>query len=392
MTCEVNDTVYSTILEQLLSEGTAGFKSALEVLLNEAMKVERARHVGATAYQRSDERQGYCNGFKPKQFKTTLGKLSLDVPQVRDSSFYPSCLEKGSRTDRTFLLTIAEMYVQGTSTRKVSAIVEKLCGLEVSSSEVSRAVEKLDPVLSNWRNRPIGRIKYLYIDARYEKIRQDGNVIDCAVLIAAGVDDKGHRRVLGVSVSLSEHEVHWRAFFNKLQERGMHGLELITSDAHSGLKKARKAVFPSVPWQRCQFHLQQNAQSYVTKKDLKKPVAAKLRAIFNAENRVEADRLTLMAVKEYEGSQPKLAQWVEENISEGLTVFSFPEGQRKKLRTSNLLERVNREVKRRTRVATLFPNEDSCCRLVTAVLMEISEEWETGRRYIVFDGESRSEE
>ena len=382
MTCPTNSTVYSEILEHLLSEGSGGLGRVVEVLLNEAMKLERSRHLMAQPYERTDERQGHSNGFKNKQVRTKVGELSVSVPQVRDSSFYPSSLEKGVRTDRALLLALAEMYVQGTSTRKVSKIVEELCGFEVNSTEVSRASKLLDEELELWRHRALGRVKYLYLDARYEKVRHGGSVVDCAVLVACGVVDSGHRQLLGVSVSLSEHESHWRRFMESLGQRGMHGIELIVSDAHSGLKAARKAVFPGIRWQRCQFHLQQNAQSYVPRQPMKKTVATKLRAIFNAEDKNEADRLSKMAVEFYAESAPKLSSWMEENIHEGLTVFDFPEEHRKKLRTTNMLERVNREIKRRTRVATLFPNEASCCRLVTAILVEISEEWETGRRYL----------
>ena len=210
-------------------------------------------------------------------------------------------------------------------------------------------------------------------------------MIDCAVLIACGVDNNGYRKLLGVSVSLSEHEVHWRTFLESLQQRNLYGVELIVSDKHAGLVAARKAVFPSIPWQRCQFHLQQNGQSYIPRKEMKQAVASDIRAIFNTEKRDEAERLVGLAVKKYEDTAPKLSAWMEENLFEGLTVFNFPEEHRKKIRTTNMLERVNKEVKRRTRVATLFPNEASCCRLVTAVLMDISEEWETGKRYLMFD-------
>lgn len=383
MACEKDSSVYEDVLELLLSEGSNGFRNALEVLLNEAMKLERSQHLKAKPYERTDSRAGYSNGFKPKQLKTSLGELSLSVPQVRDSDFYPTCLERGSRTDRALLLALAEMYVQGTSTRKVSKIVERLCGVSVNSTEVSRATQQLDDELARWRNRDIGKVRYLYLDARYEKIRHGGSVVDCAVLIACGVTTSGHRQLLGVSVSLSEQEAHWRTFLESLNERGLHGLELIISDAHSGLKAARRAIYPSVKWQRCQFHLQQNAQSYVPKVSMRRSVAAKLRAIFNAENHAEANRLVKQAIKSYHTTAPKLAAWIDENLHEGLTVFEFPDEHRKKLRTTNMLERINREIKRRTRVATLFPNEASCCRLITAILVEISEEWESGRRYMI---------
>ncbi len=223
------------------------------------------------------------------------------------------------------------------------------------------------------------------LDARYEKVRQDGQVRDAAVLIASGVDATGKRAVLGVSVALSEQELHWRSFLQSLVERGLRGVQLITSDAHAGLKTARVAVFGGVPWQRCQFHLQQNAQAYVPKQELKREVAAAMRAVFNAASLHEAKRLLGETVQRYRSIAPKLATWMEENLPEGLMVFAFPEAHRRLLRTTNGLERLNQEVRRRTRVARLFPNEASCLRLVTAVVMEISEEWETGKTYLTFE-------
>ena len=261
-------------------------------------------------------------------------------------------------------------------------MVEELCGFKVTSRDVSRANLRLDESFSQWRNRPLGEVVYLYLDARYEKIRHGGSVRDCAVLIASGVLPTGNRTLLGVSVSLSEAEVHWRACLQSLLKRGLHGVKLIISDAHSGLKAARTAVLGSVPWQRCQFHLQQNAQSYAPKQSMKSSVAETIRNIFNADSKERAVELLMSAVSSYAQSAPKLSEWTESNITEGLTVFDFPSNHRRWIRTTNSLERINREIKRRTRVATLFPNEASCERLISAVLIEISEEWETGKTYM----------
>jgi transposase-like protein len=303
---------------------------------------------------------------------------------VRQGQFYPEALEKGLRSERALKLTLAEMYVQGVSTRKVAAITERLCGTSVSSSQVSQATAQLDEVLQAWRQRRLSECPYLYLDARYEKVRLEGQVRDAAVLIAVGVTLSGKRIILGVSISCSEQEVHWRAFLSSLIERGLSGVQLIISDAHSGLQAARRAVFGGVPWQRCQFHLQQNAQAYVPRQELKLEVAADIRAIFNAPNRVEAEALLKKAVQKYAQSAPKLATWWEENIPEGLTVFAFPEAHRRLLRTTNGVERLNREIRRRTRVVSIFPNEQAALRLVSAILMEISDDWETGRNYLTF--------
>ncbi len=376
-------------VELLQNNGFDALAEAVTVLLNSAMVAERSEHLCAEPYERSAQRVGYANGYKDKFLKTRLGTLSLKVPQTRDSEFYPQSLSKGMRSERALLLAIAEMYVQGVSTRRVKKIVEELCGMEVSSMQVSRAAAELDEMLEAWRTRDLGRYRYIVLDARYEKVRQGGQVLDAAVLIACGIDAEGNRDVLGCSVSLSEAEVHWRAFMSQLKDRGLYGLELIVSDAHEGLKAARKAVFPSVPWQRCQFHLQQNAGHYVPKMDLRTPVAADIRAIFTAPDQDQAEHLLQKFLARYQKTAPKLVEWAEEAIPEGFTVFTFPASHRRRLRTTNLLERLNQEIRRRTRVARLFPNEAACSRLVSAILMEISEDWQTAdKRYVVFNDEN----
>lgn len=384
MTHQLHPSNTRAIVDLLAEHGFDGMAQAIELLLNECMKIERQEFLGVGPYQRSEARNGRANGFKPKRVKTRVGELQLAVPQVRDARFYPSALEKGCRSEKALRLALAEMYVQGVSTAKVSKITEEMCGCEISSSEVSRVAAELDKELQAWRNRPLGEIKYLVLDARYEKIRQGGCVVDCAVLIAIGIDLEGHRSVLGVSVSVSEAEVHWREFFKSLLARGMHGVELISSDAHAGMAAARKACFAGVPWQRCQFHLQKNALDHAPTEAIKGQVSEDLKGVFDAPDADRAQAELKRVTDKYRKSAPKLATWIEENIPEGLTVFRVPSSHRRRLRTSNMLERLNRELKRRTRVATLFPNEASLLRLITAVLMEQSEEWETGKRYLTF--------
>jgi putative transposase len=370
-------------LLQLLSEhGFDGMAEAIEILLNEAMKLERADTLGAMPYQRTESRRGYANGFKPKTVNSRLGRLNLMVPQTRDVEFYPSALERGERSERALKLAVAEMYVQGVSTRKVAEITRELCGLDISSTQVSRAAELLDEELEAWRNRPLGETPYVILDARYEKVRHGGTVRDCAVLIAIGILPHGRRMVLGVSVSLSEAEVHWRGFLKSLIDRGLHGVQLIVSDDHSGLKQARKACFPGIAWQRCQFHLMQNAMQYVPKMAMRGEVAQDLRNVFNAPERHEAERQLARLVKKYADHAPDLSAWMEANVPEGLAVFALPTTHQRRLRTTNALERLNEEIKRRTRVATLFPHEASLLRLVSAILSETSDDWETGKVYL----------
>jgi transposase-like protein len=369
-------------MDLLVEHGFAGLVRTMEILINEAMKIERCAALGAAPYERSPQRRGHANGFKAKRLKTRVGELQLAVPKTRGVAFYPSALERGSRSERALKAAVAEMYVQGVTTRKVTTVMETLCGFEVTSTQVSRAMALLDEELSAWRERPLAEIEYLLLDARYEKIRVGGSVTSCALLIAVGITPDGRRTILGLSVSLSEAEVHWREFLAALQERGMHGVHLITSDDHQGLEAARTARFPGVPWQRCQFHLAKNMLDYLTPSVSQSEASADLRAVFNAANRVEAERLLRLMVKKYAPVAPKLAAWLEENVPEGLTVFDFPVEHRRRLRTINGLERLNREIKRRTRVATLFPNEASLERLATAVLMEVDEEWQTEKRYL----------
>jgi putative transposase len=382
VTHQPESNVVETVVQLLCESGLSQMAEAVRIMLNEAMRIERSRVIEAEPYQRTERRKGYANGFKPKTVDTRLGAITFEVPQTRNVEFYPSALEKGVRSERALKLAIAEMYVQGVSTRKVTEVMQQLCGLDVSSAQVSRATQLLDEELTAWRQRPIGEIPYLVLDARYEKVRHGGSVVSCAVLIAVGITPKGHRSLLGVSVSLSEAEVHWREFLGSLQERGLHGVKLIICDDHTGLKAARQARFAGVPWQRCQFHLQQNAGHYVPRVEMRSDLAADLRAVFDAPDRAEANHRLEMAVRKYEKSAPKLANWLSDNVPDGLAVFALPAAHRRRLRTSNLLERLNKEIKRRTRVATLFPNEAALLRLVSAVLMEISEEWETEKLYL----------
>lgn len=382
MTYQADYTLPTELLEQIAADGLDALPELIRIVINTAMRAERQQYLGVGPYERSPERQDYANGYKDKTVTTRVGDITFAVPQVREGQFYPGALEKGLRSERALMLTLAEMYVQGVSTRKVARITEQLCGREVSSSQVSRATAQMDQALQAWRERPLGECPYLYLDATYLPVRQTGLIRDAAVFIAVGVNGAGKRTILGISVSLSEAEVHWRQFLQQLVQRGLQGVQLITSDAHSGLKAARQAVFGGVPWQRCQFHLQQNAQAYLSSREQQTEVATELRAIFNARHRSEAESLLAQMVTKYSQSAARLASWLETNIPEGLTVFAFPQAHRRRLRTTNGLERLNREIKRRVRVVSIFPNEAAALRLVTALLMEISDEWETGKTYL----------
>ena len=359
---DANNTLIDEMMQLLIAEKEKAFPTILAKLYNQAMIVERETHLGAGSYERSEGRDGYANGFKPRNYQTFHGNLELQVPQVRGSStkFYPKCLDRGSRSERAIALAAAQMYLQGVSTRRGETVFQCMGIEHYSAEQVSNAAKMLDEELGNWRKRRLGCIKVLFVDATYQKVRVDGAAMDLATFIVTGISEDGHRSIIAVDSAFDEAESHWRNVFRDLVERGIHG----------------------VKWQRCQLHLQQNAQAQISKTSLKGQVASDIRAIFNAPSYEEAKRLLDRFVAKYAKEQPKLSAWAEETIPEGLTVFSLPEPMRKKLRTNNLEERLNRSIKARTRLIRIFPNQASQLRLVSAICMKISDEWEAGMIYL----------
>ena len=373
-------TSIEALMEQLIENGTEDMASVFAGLFNLAMRIERERFLGANHYERSPERRGYGNGTKPKKIDTPAGTVKLEVPKTagHEAPFYPQALERGRRSCRAVMLAVAEMYIKGVSTRDAEAVMREF-GLEsLSSSQVSRAAALLDAELEAWRNRPLGEIRYMTLDARYEKVREGGVVRDGAVLSAIGIGPDQRRRVLGVSCALSEAEVHWRSFLESLVARGLRGVRYIVSDDHPGLGAARKAVLGGATWQRCQFHLAQNAIHHAPNLAIKKAIGKELRQVWNARDGKAAEAELYQLVAAYREPAPKLAAWLETAIPEGLAVFSLPERHHKRMRTSNPMERaIQQEIKRRTVKVRVFPNEASLERLVTAILVEIDEKWAT---------------
>jgi putative transposase len=373
------DTAIAALMEQLVANGPDGMAEVFTGLFNLAMCLERERFLGAAHYERSPERRGYANGYKSKKIDTPAGTLTLEVPKTAgaEAPFYPASLERGRRSTRAVMLAVAEMYVKGVSTRDVEAVLAEF-GLEsLSSTQVSRAAKLLDSELDAWRNRPLGEFRHLFIDARYEKEREGGVVRDAAIFAAIGIDADGARRILGVSADPSEAEVHWRTFLDGLVARGLRGVTSITSDDHAGLAAARKAVFPGALWQRCQFHLAQNAIHHAPNNAIRKRIGAELRRIWNAPTLQAAEDELKRLAGFYRPTAPRLATWLERNVPEGLAVFAFPEHARRRLRTANPIERaIQQELKRRTAKVRVFPNRDALLRLVTAVLVEIDEDWD----------------
>jgi len=350
------------------------------------MEAERDLHVGAEPYERTTERKTSRNGYKPRQLMTRVGTIELQIPQTRDGEFSTQILERYQRSEGALVAALAEAYVAGVSTRRMKQITEKLMGKTFSSATISRYAARLDEELEPWRTRRLEKpVPYLIVDARYEKCRRDGQIVDLAVLVAIGVDADGYRQVVGIDVAWGETTLNWKDFFEGLIERGLHGVQLVVADAHEGLKDARRQCFPGVPWQRCQCHFMRNLMEKVPKKHWP-DVRDAMRAIWNfSRNRADAEKRLDEMIEEWEEKIPEAATWLDENARETLAVLDFPNSHWVRLRTSNGLERIMQELKRRTRVVRIFPTPQSCRRLATALLKELHEDWVTGRRYLLME-------
>ena len=356
-------------------------RELVERTVQQVLEAEMASFLGAGSYERNGERRGWRNGYKPRTLKTRVGGLELMVPKDRDGEFQTELFERYQRSEKALVLAMLQMYVEGVSTRKVSAITEALCGLEVSKSQVSALTAKLDAEVAAWRSRPLTEeYPYLIFDARYEKVRRGGAVVSQGVLVAIGISAAGCREVLGCWVAESESEASWGAVFAELKQRGLSGVRYVVSDDHAGMVKAIGRHFQGAVWQRCQVHFVRNALSLCGVQQ--RPLVLRLmRSVTEAPTR-EAARIALAAaIAEFEKKAPKAARLLEEHGEEILGVYALPEAHRKRMRTTNMLERQNQELKRRTRVVRVFPNEQSCLRLVAALLMETNQEW-MGRIYL----------
>ena len=352
-----------------------------------------ALHLGALPYERNRTRKGYRNGYKPRQLNTRVGKLFLSLPQDRDGTFSTELFERYQRSERALINCLQEMVIKGVATRKVhlpalprreqaGKITEALCGLNFSKSQVSDICKRLDTEIQAWLNRPLeDEYPYVLVDARYNKIRRDHKVESHAVLIAKGVNCTGKRDIIGVDVCNDENETNWSLFFKGLKERGLKGVRLVTSDAHSGLLKAIEENFSGCQWQRCQVHFKKNILDKVRNKD-KTWVKKKLDDIFLAPDKEEALIRLQRFVMELSEKYPDAADLLEEDGEDALTCLNFPEQHRRRIRTTNSLERFNQEIKRRTIIIRIFPNRNSALRLIGALCMEQAEEWITGRQYL----------
>jgi transposase-like protein len=365
-------------------------RGLVERVVQQVLEAEMTSFLGAGTYERNGERRGWRNGYKPRTLKTRVGGLELMVPKDRDGEFQTELFERYQRSEKAFVLAMVQMYLEGVSTRKVSAITEALCGLEVSKSQVSALTAKLDAEIAEWRMRPLTEeYPYLIFDARYEKVRRCGAVVSQGVLVAIGISAAGCREVLGCWVAESESEASWGEVFAELKQRGLSGVRYVVSDDHAGMVKAIGRHFQGAVWQRCQVHFVRNALSLcgVAQRPL---VLSLMRSVTEAPTREAAKTAFGLAVAELEKKAPKTARLLEEHGEEILGVYALPEAHRKRMRTTNMLERQNQELKRRTRVVRIFPNEQSCLRLVSALLIETSQEW-MGRVYLRMEEDTGTE-
>ena len=380
------DTGILGILQASSVNGDDPIKGLLRHTIQQVLEEELTAFLNAEPYTRTAERRGYRNGYKPRTLNTRVGRLDLMVPKDREGRFQTELFEKYQRNEKALVLAIIEMYVQGVSTRKVKKITEELCGLDISKSQVSELSKGLDEEVQKWRMRPLTKqYPYLVVDARYERIRRDGSIIPQGVLIVVGIDTEGYREVLGVWCADSESEESWSAVFRELKERGLHGVSYVVSDNHTGLTRAIACQFQGAIWQRCQVHFIRNVLSKVPKKDRGR-ILKHLRDITGASDIETARKRLDEAVEFLHVSHSKAATLIDDHGEEMLAVYALPEVHRKRMRTTNMLERFNEEIKRRTRVVRIFPNEQSCIRLVSALAMEENENW-MERKYLNMETE-----
>jgi putative transposase len=376
--------VDARMAQEVLLDDPGFLREVVERVVQQVLEAEMTEHIGAAPYERAEGRTGHRNGHKPRALRTRVGTLNLLVPQDREGTFSTRLFSRYQRNEKALCLALMEMYVEGVSTRQVTEVTEALCGSSFSKSLVSELAGRLDAELEGWRGRRLeaDAYPYLFVDARYEKARIDGRVVSQGVLVVSAVREDGFREILAVEVSDTESEATYQGLFRSLKARGLSGVELVVSDEHEGLKAAISRHFQGASHQRCQVHYSRNLLGMVGAKK-RKELGADLRGIFAAPDGRSALELASSVAKKWrEKGHERIAEHLEEHIEGCLSCLSFPESHRRRIRTTNGLERFNQELKRRTRVVRIFPNPEACLRLVTALAVEQSEEWITGRRYL----------
>ena len=376
------DSAKRTDWKELMAGQEDFLRPLIQEVVRQVLEAEMEEAVGAEKGERTPNRQGYRAGYYGRTLVTRVGKLELRVPQDRQGRFRTEVFERYQRSEKALVAALTEMYVQGVSTRKVKAITEELCGHEFSASTISRLNENLDEELDKFAERRLEEpYPYLILDARYEKVREDGVIRSQAVMIAIGVDWEGRRNVLAVELAHRESQSSWKEFCLQLKTRGLSGVELVISDDHAGLRKAIGKVFPEAAWQRCYVHFLRNALDYLPRK-ANNDCMTELRWIYDRRSIEEARQDLAAWLRKWAAQYPKLCDWVEGNIEETLTFYRLPRQHHKNLKSTNLLERLNEEIKRRTLVVRIFPNTAACLRLVRALAVEMHENWIEATRLV----------
>jgi putative transposase len=372
-------------VKELFAQNPDGLKELVRAVMQEMLEAEMTDAVGAAKGERSDGRLGYRSGYYGRTLITRVGKLELRVPQDRDGRFSTELFERYQRSERALVTTLAEMYVQGVSTRKVKTITEELCGHSFSASSISAINKRLDEGLAAFAKRPLAEpFPYLIVDARYERVREAGIVASQAVLIAIGIDWNGRRQILAVEMANRESQSSWKDFLVQMKARGLHGVEFIVADDHAGLRAAIREVVPEAAYQRCYVHFLRNALDHLPRKH-SDDCLQELRWLYDRRDLAEAKADLAAWLTKWSGRYEKLTDWVEETIEETFTYYRLPRQHHKHLKSSNMLERLNEEIKRRTYVVRIFPNAESCLRLVRALAIETHENWIEANRYINMD-------
>ncbi len=372
-------------LKALVAEDRDGMKSLIKAAVQEVLEAEMTELLGAGPHERQEGRQGDRAGYDERGLVTRIGKLELRVPRDRNGQFQTALFERYQRSEKAFVAALAEMYVQGVSTRKVKAITEELCGHSFSASSISVLNKGLDEALTAFAERRLEEpYPYLILDARYEKAREESVIRSQAVLIAIGIHEGGRREVLGVDLAPRESQSSWKDFLVRLKDRGLHGVEFVVSDDHAGLKKALTEVLTDAAWQRCYVHFLRNALDYLPRK-ADDDCLQELRWLYDRRDLAEAQRDLAAWLTKWSTKDPKLTNWVEDHIGETLTFDRLPRAHHKHLKSTNMRKRLNEEIKRRTRVVRIFPNTESCLRLVRALCVEIHEAWLEDNRYLNMD-------
>lgn len=373
-------------VKALFTENPDAFRTLLQKVVQDALESEMENFLEAGPYERTETRRGYRAGYYSRRMETRVGTLTLRVPQDREGNFKTELFERYQRSEKALVSSMMEMYIEGVSTRKVAKVTEVLCGTEFSAATVSSLTKKMDESLKKFANRPLTEAyPYIILDARYEKVRIDGIVQNQAVLIALGISWDGRREVLGVELAQKESKSIWKDFLIGLKERGLHGVEFVVSDDHCGICNAVSAVLTEAIWQRCYVHFLRNALDHMPKKHIDPACMMELRWIYDRRTIDEAMSDLKAWLSKWSEKYPTLCEWVEENIGETLSFYKLPHVHHKHLKSTNMLERMNQEIKRRTHIIRTFPNRESCLRMVRALAVETHEAWQVETRYLNMD-------